>query len=217
MNPALEALLQSRRDLWQGDRHPTAQQTRSTGFDELDAILPGGGWPVGSLTELLPALPGIGEFSLCLPLLTRITNEGHYAAIIASPHTPYAPALASAGVDLSRLWVIDPAAQDDVLWATEQLLRAGTFRVVLFWAAQTRSAQQRRLQLAAESHDAVAICLRPGSDAAQHSAAALRLGLALQPDGLRIETLKARTSGNLRQTSLSEARLFAVRRAAPQH
>lgn len=217
MNPALEALLQSRRDLWQGDRHPAAQQTRSTGFAELDAILPGGGWPVGSLSELLPEQPAIGELSLCLPLLADLTCHGHYAALVASPHTPYAPALASAGVDLSRLWIIDAGDQDDILWATEQLLRAGAFRAVLFWAGQTRSAQQRRLQLAAESSDAVAIGFRPGAEARQHSAAALRLTLQLRHDGLHIATLKARTTGTLRQACLSDNRLFAARRAATHH
>ncbi|MDO6460238.1 translesion DNA synthesis-associated protein ImuA [Granulosicoccaceae sp. 1_MG-2023] len=212
MNPALEALLQSRRDLWQGDRHPGGQKTRASGFAELDAILPGGGWPAGSLTELLPEQPGIGELSLCLPLLAGITGKGSYAALVASPHTPYAPALAAAGVDLSRLWILDPGTPDDTLWASEQLLRAGAFGAVLFWAAQTRDAQQRRLQLAAESSDAIAICYRPGQAAASHSAAALRLHLQLRSDALHLHTIKARSTTATRHARLSIQRLFAARR-----
>jgi len=33
----------------------------STGAATLDALLPGGGWPLGCLVELLHDNPGIGE------------------------------------------------------------------------------------------------------------------------------------------------------------
>ena len=33
----------------------------ASGFAALDAVLPGGGWPAGALTELLLPQPGVGE------------------------------------------------------------------------------------------------------------------------------------------------------------
>ena len=38
----------------------------STGWSALDRLLPGGGYPIGAVTELLSAAAGIGELSLLL-------------------------------------------------------------------------------------------------------------------------------------------------------
>ena len=48
--------------------------TISTGFAELDQCLPGGGWPMGSLIEILHDICGIGELSLLLPALSRMVQ-----------------------------------------------------------------------------------------------------------------------------------------------
>jgi len=45
----------------------------SSGFPELDAGLPGGGWPAGALTEILPAHEGIGELRLLGPALAGLS------------------------------------------------------------------------------------------------------------------------------------------------
>jgi protein ImuA len=39
----------------------------ASGHAALDAQLPGGGWPVGALTELLLPHPGVGELRLLAP------------------------------------------------------------------------------------------------------------------------------------------------------
>ncbi len=44
----------------------------ASGFDTLDAELPGGGWPHGVLTELLLARPGVGELRLLAPALAAV-------------------------------------------------------------------------------------------------------------------------------------------------
>lgn len=41
-----------------------ARRVTPSGFEALDAELPGGGWPHGALTELLLAQPGVGELRL---------------------------------------------------------------------------------------------------------------------------------------------------------
>src|SRR4051812_39379662 len=53
----------------QDQARPLAQ---STGFADFDALLPGGGWPVGAITELMPETYGIGELSLLLPALAKL-------------------------------------------------------------------------------------------------------------------------------------------------
>src|SRR3954464_9934120 len=102
---ALQHVLE-RHPVWRGSALVHAPAAIATGFAALDAELPGGGWPGGALIELLPAAPGIGELGLVLPALARLTAAGKHAVCLAPPHLPYAPALAAAGLDLTRLLVV---------------------------------------------------------------------------------------------------------------
>jgi protein ImuA len=43
----------------------------ASGHAALDAQLPGGGWPVGSMVEILQAQNGQNEWRLLLPALAR--------------------------------------------------------------------------------------------------------------------------------------------------
>ncbi len=147
---ALESLLAAR-TLWHAGRGAAiAADGEPTGHAALDALLPQGGWPRRALTELLLPADGVGELSLLLPTLARITGEGGTVALVAPPYIPYAPAWQVAGVDLTALQVIE-AAPRDALWAFEQCLRSGACAAVLGWPLQADAAALRRLQVAADS------------------------------------------------------------------
>src|SRR5258708_8890720 len=95
------AALLDRPDIWRGDSLSRAgTPTIPCGFPGLDAELPGGGWPAGELTEILPAHEGIGELRLLGPALAGLSKRGLRLAWIAPPHLPYPPALAPAGNDI---------------------------------------------------------------------------------------------------------------------
>jgi len=92
-----------------------------TGFEALDAQLPGGGWPHGVLTELLLAQPGIGELRLLAPALAVIgasgdapgqqrraalaDGGGRCVMLFDPPAALSAWALAQCGLD-SRHWLV---------------------------------------------------------------------------------------------------------------
>jgi protein ImuA len=195
MNAPLEALLRQP-GIWRGDRlGATALPGLSTGHAALDALLPGGGWPRGALTELIVREEGIGEFSLLLPALAALSREARWIALVAPPHLPYAPALAAAGLALARLLVVRSATTADSLWAMEQALRSGACGAVLAWPAAVNERAQRRLQLAAEAGASWGLWFTPARQAASASMAALRLGLAPAPGGLEIRFLKRRGGG----------------------
>jgi len=101
--------------------------------------------------------------------------DGQWAAFVNPPYLPYAPALANAGIDLERFLIINTDTDNDTLWATEQLLRAGLFASVVGWVNRTTAQKQRRLQLAAELGKTWATIYRPASAQDQHSPAALRI------------------------------------------
>src|SRR5256885_10524700 len=99
--PVSFAALLDRPDIWRGDGlSPVGAQTLPCGFPGLDAELPGGGWPAGALTEILPAHEGIGELRLLGPALAGLSRCGLRLVWIAPPHLPYAPALAAAGIEI---------------------------------------------------------------------------------------------------------------------
>src|SRR6266404_1545316 len=81
------AALLDRPDIWRGDSlNRVGTPTVACGFPELDAELPGGGWPAGALTEILPAHEGIGELRLLGPALAGLSQLGLRLAWIAPPH-----------------------------------------------------------------------------------------------------------------------------------
>lgn len=162
-----------------------------SGCAELDAELPGGGWPRGALSEILIEQDGIGEFGLVAPALAALTQARQRVVLIAPPYIPYAPALAAAGIDLAHLVQID-AQSTDAHWTAEQCLRAGCCGAVLNWLPKADYRQLRRLQLAAESGAALAFVFRPASAAAQSSPAALRLRVSAEAGATGIEILKCR-------------------------
>lgn len=186
---SLERLLQHP-SLWRG-RSLARQETFPSGFAALDAALPGGGWPRAGLIEVLIPRHGIGELSLCLPLLAaRSTRaEGRWCAFITPPYRLFAPAFAAAGVELSRLLVVHARAG---LWALEQALRSSACDLAFCWSEQAQARELRRLALATEQGALPAILFR--SEAARRAAspACLRLQLAPLPGGVRVQLLKSR-------------------------
>jgi len=173
-----------------------------TGLAGLDAQLPGGGWPCGALSEILFEYDGFGELSLLMPALTELTRKKQRVVFVAPPYIPYAPALAAHGLDLRYVVQIDANAGDGA-WSAEQCLRSGSCGAVLSWVQQADYTQLRRLQLAAESVDALAFLFRPVRLADKTSPAALRLRLHADAGQVDIEILKCRNQPQrLRPTRL---------------
>jgi protein ImuA len=185
---ALHDLLRDAR-LWRGDGQAPLR-AEPTGHAELDAMLPGGGWPCASLSEIVYSAPGVGELQLVMPLLVRLAAARRRLAMIAPPYLPYAPALAQHRLDLRQLIVVDASRDADALWAAEELLRAQA-GAVLLWQDTIASAVQRRLQLAAETGDGFALVYRRVARDAG-SVASLRLGIACESGASRVEVLKCR-------------------------
>ena len=73
--PIALAEVLARGDVWCGDTLASLPEaTIPSGHPELDAELPGGGWPQGQLIELLTDDAGIGELSLLAPALAQLAQ-----------------------------------------------------------------------------------------------------------------------------------------------
>lgn len=208
LDAPLDARLAGR--LWRGSSlGASTAPTLPSGFAALDAELPGGGWPLQAVVELLTPQFGVLEWRLLAPALCRwwaaqalpAAAPGRRARtaapaprsllLINPPHTPHLPGLQALGLPPSALiWVAagQPAQQ---LWAAEQAIKSRV--AVLAWLPEARPEQIRRLQVSALSSDAPAFLVRPERAGQQSSAAPLRL--VVQPcEGwaLNVHLLKRR-------------------------
>jgi protein ImuA len=161
-----------------------------TGHAALSAQLPGGGWPTGTLVDLLLQQPGIGEMRLLRPALAAAASRR--IVLLQPPHPPQALALAALGLAPSQLIWIRSSRSADALWAAEQVLRSGSCGALLFWAQHARGESLRRLHLAAQSGETLFFMLRPLAAAQDASPAPLRLGLRPAAGGIDIQFVKRR-------------------------
>lgn len=172
----LQGLLKNRHIWRPGDLCAGNRRFLPSGFEALDRHL-GGGWPVGSLTEVLLDGPGIGELRLLMPALLRRSHADRHGQIawITPPYIPYAPALAQQGLDVTRMVIVHPEKQADRLWAMEQALRSASCVAVLGWLADVNERTIRRLQLASEAGSCWAVVFRHTRFVASASSAPLRI------------------------------------------
>ena len=186
-------------NLWRGNEFAQATTPSvPTGYAELDVHLPGAGWPTGVLTEIHVERPGIGELQLVMPAAARLTQADRWQVMIAPPYLPYAPALATHGVKLSRLMLIRPKTLTEQLWACEQALQSTSCGAVMLWLDQTTERipenALRRLQLTAERRNVLAMLFR-ASRASSCTQAALRLHISRQQNNTIVRILKRRGGG----------------------
>lgn len=186
----MQALLEqlSRQQLvWQGSALRAKAQGVSSGYAEFDAAV--GGWPEYGLVTL-QSIPAIGELRLVLPALKPLQQQG-LLCFINPPQPLQAEPLAAAGLQLSHILLLEQLTVADGLWAAEQILRSGLFKVVLLWQPQLSLVASRRLQLIAEQQQALLIQL---TQHAATSSLAVTLALQLEPsaDGLQIRVHKQR-------------------------
>lgn len=161
-----------------------------TGYPTLSAQLPGGGWPSGTLIDLLPQQCGIGELRLLRPALLKVAQRR--IVLLQPPHAPQALALAAMGLAPSQLLWIRSSRSTDALWAAEQVLRSGSCGALLFWQGHARGETLRRLHLAAQGGETLFFMLRPLAAAQDSSPAPLRLSLRPAVGGLEIGFIKRR-------------------------
>lgn len=186
--------------IWRGgELEHAAQPVVATGHALLDRELPGGGWPTGTLSEVLHDAVGIGEVSFLAGALSRASDGDRLIAWINAPYLPYAPALRQIGIALDRCLVVRPIDREDALWAAEQALRSGACGAVLFWMPPSRSAHAqdeyawlRRLQMAAEAGRSMAVLYRSTAAERLSTPAHLRVVLEHVAGNLKIRIPKRR-------------------------
>jgi cell division inhibitor SulA len=186
-------------NLWRGRGSQKSEEMESldTGFDELNDLLPTGGWPLKSIVEIVVDDWGNGELQVLLPVMRELSQQKAYVSLVSPPFMPYAPAFHNAGIALNQLVIIDQqVSSKDKWWSAEKILRHGDCGLVMVWPnrpeANHWSGPIRRLQAAAEEGNSVGIILYRGKPVS--TPASLRIKLGYCPDGIEVEILKSRYS-----------------------
>jgi len=207
-NSSIEDLLRGNSKLWRGCDMTGGGLPgqnlcgRSTGFSELDNILPGRGWPDSGLMEVISPYWGMGELQLLIPLMRSVVAQGKWILWISPPYQLYAPALVQAGINTEQILVIgSDTSCKDALWSMEKALQSEDCGLVLAWQNWLPGKVLRRLQLAAETGDSLGVLFKHHDS--EHSPSCIRLQIkdsssdsSSQERNSQVTLIKAR--GNFR-------------------
>jgi protein ImuA len=190
--PLLPTFLTELAHVWRaGELGGTSLQTVASGYAAFDAVLPGGGWPLGAMVELLQPQAGLHEWGLVAPALAALQamqamNKGgpnqssaRLLVLVGAPHRPFGPALGARQIDMAQLLCVQGTVghAPSLLWATREALQCADVAAVLAWLPDARSAHLRRLQIAAHTHNKLLFVFRPLRAQHESSPAPLRLQL----------------------------------------
>ncbi len=178
--------------IWRGDQLGTpVTAVISSGFEALDAQLPGAGWPCHSLTEILQPQPTVAEWRLLAPAMRRVVAGGGNVVVVGPPKSPHLPGLKYAGLDERHLVWIQAEAPAERLWVTEQLIKTNAAGLLVSWLPQARQEQISRLQVCAQACEGPVFRCRPAAAEHEPSAAPLRVQLTFGLDWeLHVHLLK---------------------------
>jgi hypothetical protein len=187
-------------DLFAGiESHCERTPALSTGFNALDQLLPGGGWPASGLVEIVSKHKAIGELQLLMPLLRLRSQQSQSLLWITPPYKLHGPALAQSGVNIRNSFVIPAQTRcNHALWSIEKALQSTECAMVLAWQNWLSGRVIRRLQMAAIQGKTLGVLFhqRP----TPHSPATLQLELSAAPDSqegnrqINIRLLRAKGS-----------------------
>ena len=190
----LQIKTQFRSKIWRGDvLGSSPDQVVSSGFNELDKALPGGGWSTHSLTELLLPAEGLGEIRLLSQALKHITQSGRNILLINPPHIPYMNAWENLHIDSRRILIVRACKAPERLWVIEQGIKSAAFGAVICWLPEANPQAMRKLQVIARTTASLVFLFRPVSAQFEPSAAPLRILLGpARRHTLSIRLLKRR-------------------------
>jgi protein ImuA len=163
-----------------------------TGYAKLDQALPGGGWPPGSLIEVLQQRPQQHVWQLLLPVLApSAAHANGPIVLVGAPCQPFVPGLSAQGLSPHRLLCVQAEKPSALLWAAEQALRCAEVTAVMAWLPQARAEELRRLHMAAQQQDRLLFVFRSWKARHEASPASLRI-LVDGLDSLTLHIVKRR-------------------------
>lgn len=171
----------------------------SSGFSELDAVLPDGGLRRGTLVEWLSFEPAMGNTLCCLRAASMAMADERPLVIVEDDATFHPPGLQSL-VDWRRVLLARCPDRRHLEWAVDQSLRTSGVGAVLVRYDVEDERRMRRWQLAAESSGVIGLVARCLPRQPEVCFSDVRIGvtsLRANAEGrqVRLELLRSRQGG----------------------
>ena len=139
----------------------------STGCEAFDNLLPSGALQPGMLVELLAERRGSGAGAIAIECARQMLGETNGCLVVTDRWRRfYPPAAVARGIETKDLSIVRSSDQQimsgaEELWALDQALRCAGVGVVMAWLDKVDPLAFRRLQLAAETGQTLALLMRP--------------------------------------------------------
>jgi hypothetical protein len=178
----------------------------SSGWKELDRLLPEQGLRRGSLLECFVEPAGAGGGTLALRIAGAVCQPEGHLVVVDSHASFYPPAAAAWGIELRHLILVRPKKTADALWALDQALRCPAVKAVWSCCGALNDRWFRRFQLAAEHSGCLGIFVRPARYIGQPSWSDIQLritpaaGITPPEESelrLRVELIRCRGQSSL--------------------
>ncbi|MEM7479194.1 MAG: hypothetical protein AAF483_29770 [Planctomycetota bacterium] len=139
----------------------------SSGCSALDACLPYQGYASGTIVEYLRSSPACGASYLAFAAAASAmkATEGFLVVVDNQDIRSYfyPPNLTAQGIDLKKVVFVRPQSLGDAIWSVDQALRTPAVAAVVAELESLDDRSARRLQLAAETGNTLALLLRSAS------------------------------------------------------
>ncbi|NNJ95365.1 MAG: hypothetical protein HKP57_11510 [Halobacteria archaeon] len=164
----------------------------TSGCQELDDMLPGGGWPKGGVVELIVPDDHAEAIDLVMPVLRRLSLQGRWITLVTPPLPSRAAVFTDRDINASRVLQVNPHPGRSGLWTVESMLRSGDCAALLAWPGCDTELMDKRLQKAAEHGKSLCLLFRYASLATHPSGVDVRLRVEVSEGGRAVYRVNGR-------------------------
>lgn len=154
----------------------------SSSCEELNSLLPDGGFRRGALVEWISSNDGVGACTLAMLAAREACHGGGMLAVVDRRGEFCPPAAVRLGIALEQLMVVRTNSEADHNWAMDQVLRSPVVAATLAWPDRLDGHTFRRWQLAVEEGGGLGLLVRSASARNEPSWADVRLWVEPQPN-----------------------------------
>lgn len=149
----------------QGRRPGLQEPSAATQLGPMASAFSNGTLPLGAVHEFLAGHPGAAAatYGFMGGLLAPLLQTESVLFWVSASRQVFPPALSYFGITADRVIFVTLCKEQDILWATEEILQSGAAAAVVTEIPQISFIASRRLQLRAEQSGATGfiICHRP--------------------------------------------------------
>lgn len=187
------------------------QHFEPSAISALDDLLPGGGWPLGTLLPVYANNLTQENLPYLFALFRQMTRQQRWLTCVAPPYLPQEMGLHRLGISPRQLLMVYPRSETNGIDVFEDALKSRRCGAVFAWPSSLEPATVQRLNAAAVAGSSLGVLIFHGEQYYSDSTPChLHLNIDIAPDSLAI-TLRSQSGNYRRQLTLQTSRLLPDR------